>query len=258
MKKGLIINIILCLLILLWSLVTVSYYVDNYYLKKIVVNTCGDKNSDQEQVVCIFNIVINSVAPESRGDHQPWWYLTPKKIIERGYGLCSESSKVFIALCEVAGFNARKVSVYNNSFDFSKTVWESPGSHTVVEVLIDKQWTVFDTFNKSFYRMSGNKLAGIDDIVNNTDIAAAKFPDQLPPSSEYYAHIRYINWNHYSWLIQIYLLLKTLLGSKVDLLETPYFLLRPKLLYFYSLTGVILLFLVLRIMITRRKILRQM
>lgn len=254
MKKGLRSNIILCLLIFLWGLSAASYYADNYYLNKMVDNACANESNDQEKVVCIFNMVINSIAPEARGDHQPWWYLTPKMIAERGYGLCSESSKLFIALSKVAGFNARKVSLYSNSFDFSKTVWDSPGSHTVVEVWVDNQWVVFDTFNKSFYRTSGNKLAGIDDIVNKTLMATEKLPHQLSPRSEYYAHIRYINWNHYSWLIQIYSLLKVLVGSKVDLLETPYFLLRPKLLYFYSITGVIILFLFLKLVSTRRKV----
>jgi hypothetical protein len=258
MKKGLRINIILCLLILLWSLVAVSYYVDNHYLKKIVDSTCGNESNDQEKVVCIFTIVINSVTAETKGDHHPWWYLTPKMIIERGYGLCSESSKLFIALCTVAGFNARKVSLYNNSFDFSKTVWDSPGSHTVVEVWVDKQWVVFDTYNKMFYRTGGNKLAGIDDIVNNTLITPEGLSPHLPPVSEYYTHIRYINWNHYSWLIQSYSLLKVLVGSKVDLLETPYFLLRPKLLCLYGLTTIILLFLFLRLVSIRKNVLHYM
>jgi glycosyltransferase involved in cell wall biosynthesis len=206
---------------------------------------CQGKQDNKEKTLAIFCWTIKNIKAGEGGTELPWFFLTSRKIIERGKGLCSESARVFITLCKKAGLKARRVSLYSKQFNFAQTTATLQGSHGIAEVFIEDKWVVFDTFWGKVFLAEENRFASIEDIQQNPRIVDRILAGVNPPLSEYYGYARYINWNRYAWLIMVHSLGYYLIGDKIDDLKLPYMLLQPELLFFSLLTFSLAILLIL-------------
>lgn len=226
-----------------WIFSAFIYIKNEWYYLDLIKDICKTKEDNKEKTLALFNWTINHIKPAKVRSKTPWFLLTAREIIEKGEGLCSESARVFVILCQKAGLKAQKVNLYHKRFNFFGTTDQSPRSHAVAVVFLERKWVVFDTFwGKVFYR-DKKGLASIQDIRKHPWIVDNTLSGIYPPLSEYYYKVRYINWNRYSWLIKIHTLGYYLVGKRIDEWRVPNILMKPEslFLYFFSLSLIFLL-----------------
>jgi len=238
-------SLLFSLFFLAWVFSAFIFLRNEWYYLGLVEKICQGQEGEKGKVIAIFNWVVRNVKAGKADSKLPWLFLTSRRIIERGEGLCSESARVFITLCRKSGLKARRVSLYSKEFDFSRTTERSPGSHGVAEVFIGGKWVVFDTFWGKFFLMGENRLAGIKDIRKNPWIVDSVLPGIYPPLSEYYQNVQYVNWNRYSWLITVHSLGYHFIGKKIDEVKVPYLVWQPELLFFSLLTFLLIILLII-------------
>jgi glycosyltransferase involved in cell wall biosynthesis len=237
-----------------WILSAFIFLRNEWYYLHLVEEICQRQQGEKEKAIAIFNWTVKNIKAGKVDLNLPWFFLTSRKIIERGKGLCSESARVFITLCQKAGLKARRVSLYSAEFDFSQTTGRSSGSHGIAEVYIEGRWVVFDTFWGKFFLVGEDRLASIKDIQENPWIVDDILPGINPPLSEYYYKVQYINWNHYSWLIKVHSLGYHFIGERIDGVKVPYLLWQPELLFFSLLTFLLIILLIPEGLLPRREI----
>lgn len=229
-------SLILSIFFLGWIFSAFIFLRNEWYYLHLVENICRKEQGNKDKALAIFHWTVEKIKAGDVESTPPWFFLTSRRIVERGRGLCSESARVFITLCHKVGLKARRVSLYSKEFNFARTTAASPGSHGIAEVFLEGKWVVFDTFWGKVFLTEENRLASIEDIRQNPWVVDRILTGINPPLSEYYRDARHINWNHYSWLITVHSLCYYFMGNKIDELQLPYMFLQPELLFFSLLT----------------------
>lgn len=85
----------------------------------------------------------------------------------QGGDMCNEMNRVFMVLCQIAGFASRYVGHFS-SVKPNKTLTTMPG-HGVAEVYLEGGWAYFDIRGKHFVWPNG-RLASLCDLVRNPDL----------------------------------------------------------------------------------------
>jgi len=88
-------------------------------------------------------------------------------IIEQGGDMCNEMDRVFMVLCQIAGFASRYVGHFAGIHPGGKLTYR-PG-HGVAEVFVEGGWAYFDIRGKHFVWPDG-RLASLWDLVRNPDL----------------------------------------------------------------------------------------
>ena len=128
------------------------------YVEKII-SVCG---SDEE---CIEKITLftSSLQDRATSDLDSMKFGgTEEDIITRGSDWCTDVARVGCALCQVAGFSARMVYL----FDVTKAYH----GHVIIEAYRDSAWGAVDTVTNVIYRHEGGKAASVWELINSPEI----------------------------------------------------------------------------------------
>lgn len=140
---------------------TISFYekgprpeLEQYAEKAIL-----DNHFDEERIAAIAR--FTSSLQESACENLKLMQIggTEEEIIVRGSGWCSDVARVGCALCQVAGFTARLVYLFDTEKAYS--------GHVIIEVYRAKIWGVVDPLVNVVYRHTGGIPASTWDLMNN-------------------------------------------------------------------------------------------
>lgn len=98
---------------------------------------------------------------------------TEEEIIARGSGWCSDVARVGCALCQVAGFAARLVYLFDTEKAYS--------GHVIMEVYRAKIWGVVDPLTNVVYRHLEGKPVSTWDLMNNPHLIKSYSRGELTP-----------------------------------------------------------------------------
>ena len=92
----------------------------------------------------------------------------PEELIAwQGGSMCNEMNRVFMVMCQIAGFPSRYVGHFSG-FKPDRKLTMLPG-HGVAEVYLEGKWTYFDIRGRHFEWPDGT-LASLWDLVRNPDL----------------------------------------------------------------------------------------
>ncbi|PKM48807.1 MAG: hypothetical protein CVV02_18535 [Firmicutes bacterium HGW-Firmicutes-7] len=128
-------------------------------LEQYVEMTILDNHSEEERIAAIAR--FTGSLQESACEDLKLMQIggTEEEIIVRGSGWCSDVARVGCALCQVAGFAARLVSLFDTEKAYS--------GHVIIEVCRAKIWGAVDPLTNVVYRHPGGKPASTWDLMNN-------------------------------------------------------------------------------------------
>jgi len=131
-------------------------------LEKYVEKTIRGGGPDEERIerIALFTSSLQDRATSDLDSMQCGG--TEEDIIARGSDWCTDVARVGCALCQVAGFSARMVYL----FDVTKAYH----GHVIIEVYRDSTWGAVDTVTNVIYRHGGGKAASVWDLMNSPDI----------------------------------------------------------------------------------------
>jgi len=131
-------------------------------LEQYVERAILDNHSEEERIMAIAR--FTSSLQESACEDLKLMQIggTEEEIIARGSDWCSDVARVGCALCQVAGFAARLVYLFDTEKAYS--------GHVIIEVYRAKIWGVVDPLTNVVYRHPEGKPASIWDLMNNSHL----------------------------------------------------------------------------------------
>lgn len=121
---------------------SLSYVAGSRPELEVIVNTFPDHSHTAIAKAAMQWVVDNIAHPQIIGPLPPNRGLSEEDLIKSRVGWCNEQSRVFIALCQIAGVPARLCFLFHDN---------ARCGHTVAEVSLEGKWSMFDvTFNLCF------------------------------------------------------------------------------------------------------------
>jgi len=84
---------------------------------------------------------------------------TEEEIIQRGSDMCTDVARVGCAMCQVAGFPARMVYLFD--------IGQAYSGHVIIEVFRDNVWGAVDTSTSVIYRHTDGKIVTTWDLIQD-------------------------------------------------------------------------------------------
>lgn len=164
----------------------------------------------------------------ARFEHASPFHVSARTVLTGGAdrtGTCGSLSRTMIVLLRRAGIRARKAILYTQ---------QGRPVHTVVEVLLDREWRVFDPTCRWYWRRpwDGGIATTADLAVNRSlfETVAAARPD-YPLGTYTYGNVHHLRWEKLPGLPWVRERLRGWLGAAwVRAVGTPYLYERPPLL----------------------------
>ena len=129
-------------------------------LEKVVARVTRGKRSERARVLALLRFVrdlyLLRPGAADEGALDPFHGGLEEEVIKKGSSMCNEQSRVFCALCQVAGIPARYVGHHI-------------GGHGVSEAFVEGAWAYFDNRGKYFLKRDGT-LAGAWEIWNDLSL----------------------------------------------------------------------------------------
>ena len=156
-------------------------------LEQIVNSVCANCHSDTETAKALVRwrrANIQHIGVCGLG--------TEEEILLGGYSMCHDASRTLVALCQVAGLNARLVIGLNEA---------KGGGHTLTEVCLDGHWAIFDPSACTpfaFLEEANGHLASCWDVHKDPSLPLRCKPEYDSPTIKnygtYFADYRLINY----------------------------------------------------------------
>jgi hypothetical protein len=108
-----------------------------------------------------------------------------------GVGACGNYAHILAELCLYAGFEPRLVQLSGA---------QNPGSHIIVEALVDGKWAAADALFKVIYYNSDSSFASMNDVVKNSLSFSSQVPADYPYKIDY-QKFTYTNWDKIPYLM---------------------------------------------------------